>query len=57
MTDYEDEGEVQIEIEPEDSDFVEEEGKAAICMISGCYETKRTLRPRKGIRFSAQDVW
>jgi len=33
MADYEDEDEVLIETEPEDSDFVEEEGKVATCVI------------------------
>jgi len=33
MADYEGEDEVLIEIELEDSDFVEEEGEAATCVI------------------------
>ena len=33
MADYEDEDKVLIETEPEDSDFVEEEGQEATCVI------------------------
>ena len=33
MTNYEDEDEVLIETEPEDSEFVKEEGEAATCVI------------------------
>ena len=32
MADYEDEDEVLIEIEPEDSNFVEEDGEVATCV-------------------------
>ena len=33
MEDYADEDEVLIEIEPEDSDFVEEDGEVATCVV------------------------
>jgi len=33
MANYEDEDEMLIDTEPEDSDFVKEEGKAVTCMI------------------------
>ena len=58
MADCEDEDEVLIETEPEDSEFVEEEGKEATCMVKrlawlrGCV----VPTPHKGIRFSTQGV-
>jgi len=33
MTKYKDEDEVKIETEPEDSDFAEEHGESAACMV------------------------
>jgi len=33
MADYEDEDKVKIETEPEDSDFAEEHGESATCMV------------------------
>ena len=57
MADYEDENEVLIEIEPEDSDFVEEEEKQPPVWSSGCYATKRAPTPCKDISFSTQGVF
>jgi len=33
MVDYKDEDEVQIEAEPENSDFAEEDGEVGTCMV------------------------
>ena len=52
MTDYENEDEVLIETEPKDSDFVEEEGEVATCVIQPLLCNQKTLTPHKGIRFS-----
>ena len=46
MTDYDDEDEVLIETESEDSDFVEE-GEAAIVVTNRCYDTNCYFRDRR----------
>jgi len=50
--DYEDEDKILIETEPEDSDFIEEDGKVDTCVVPWLLCNKKTLTLHIGIRCS-----
>jgi len=41
MTDYEEEDDVQIEIKPEDSDFVEKHGDLVACVVQKIFRNQK----------------
>ena len=56
MTDYEDEDEVKIGTELEKSDFTEEHGESATCMVQYLLCNQKTLTPHNGIKSSTQCI-
>ena len=56
MADYEDEDEMLIKTEPEDSDFVEKEGEAATCVIQLCNQKNPDTTQRHKIFYSRCSV-
>jgi len=56
MVDYEEQYDVLIESELEDSNFIEEHDALVACVIRKCSAARRFPTPRRDIKFSIQGV-